>query len=398
MAVELRFTLMNGNRCVISADCLWRVSRVKAKLEQEVGIPQAEQQLIHESRQLHSSDVLGWHFADGCMADLTLIRKFPAVEWLTVYEQNPLSLLQLDSGLEPCLRRGIRTVILTHVGTDRHVAFQLRTTAPNEYFVRPAKGVLTGSGTQQEVQILRKDGSNKVAPQHKFLVQAVVSASAKPLAYATWSSFPQHLVHTQKFLVDFSGSNSEHEETSSQAWLSRVGHLAIPSLQVEPVARPPAQTDGVASGAAEAPWRSLLLTQQNSSDYVAFRVLLTQRASFSAKPARGVLSGKGCRQEVKITQVIPTSRQSSSSVGPRRFRIQAVARNSAEILDAEAWDLIPQDLIQEYTFELDFSNSYLSASCESLKRMYADVQARLACSCRRRGPPARRPSEDRKRR
>ncbi len=67
------------------------------------------------------------------------------------------------------------------------VAYKVKSTAPQSHFVRPREGVLE-AGQIAEVQIiLRQQGGEVQADQHRFLVQAVPATSATLLSREEWT-------------------------------------------------------------------------------------------------------------------------------------------------------------------------------------------------------------------
>lgn len=96
----------------------------------------------------------------------------------------------------------LQTLKITNV-TDGHVAFKVKTTAPNSYVVRPSSGKLPPNGEavvslQLQMQGLESTNVNS----HRFLVQALrTDGSSEPLPRDIWTTTPKDKLEEARLSV-----------------------------------------------------------------------------------------------------------------------------------------------------------------------------------------------------
>jgi len=79
-----------------------------------------------------------------------------------------------------------------------NVAFKIKTTVPNAYFVKPSRGTLKPNGSQEVQVILRPQAVFSCTIAHRFLVQAVPVKSSKNVSREQWGEFSNETVQEQR--------------------------------------------------------------------------------------------------------------------------------------------------------------------------------------------------------
>lgn len=125
-----------------------------------------------------------------------------------------LSLIRLEpeSNLKFCKPEAgqkdvLQTLKIVNV-TDGHVAFKVKTTAPNSYVVRPSSGKLKPNeeavvSLQLQMQGLEPTNVNS----HRFLVQALRTDAAEPLSRDVWTTTPKDKLEEARLSVQFAESD-----------------------------------------------------------------------------------------------------------------------------------------------------------------------------------------------
>jgi len=114
---------------------------------------------------------------------------------------TPLLQLEPESALHfkkmPTYSKPNRMLKVSNLSSG-NVAFKIKTTVPNAYFVKPTCGTLRPNGLQ-EVQVIRRPQavfSNTIA--HRFLVQAVPVQSSDKVSRELWGKFSNETIQEQR--------------------------------------------------------------------------------------------------------------------------------------------------------------------------------------------------------
>jgi hypothetical protein len=119
---------------------------------------------------------------------------------------------------------------LTNKSTG-YVAFKVKTTAPKSYWVRPSTGVLK-AGATAEVQIIQQQpanhGADPQASMHRFLVQAVPSATGTAPTREDWADWQSRkdTIQEQKLsvLLDMAEGDATAKPVDDASRATNVGH------------------------------------------------------------------------------------------------------------------------------------------------------------------------------
>ncbi len=86
------------------------------------------------------------------------------------------------------------------------VAFKVKTTAPNNYFVKPKAGVVRGGQSVEVTVTLQQQSSDPSNFMDRFLVQSAVCSSAEGLSKEDWARVPREQIQEKRLAVQFSKS------------------------------------------------------------------------------------------------------------------------------------------------------------------------------------------------
>jgi DNA-directed RNA polymerase I, II, and III subunit RPABC2 len=87
------------------------------------------------------------------------------------------------------------------------VAFKVKTTAPNNYFVKPKAGVIAAGGSQEiQVTLQVPYASDPAGNNDRFLVQSAACASPEGLSREDWNRLDKFAISEQRLPVAFKAS------------------------------------------------------------------------------------------------------------------------------------------------------------------------------------------------